>query len=903
MIYVPITLNEIASLNEKLIPLSVSIPFENGKVFNTATLALVTQNEQLIQRQISILAYWPNKSLKWIRIDFLYTLTNNKVIDKTDTIFLTEIKNKTELTKHATKPLYTHTIEVKETSKSYNISTGAANFELHKKELGVFLSESIETVTPHFKTQNNSLVLTDKKGVSYYPFIDDISFDFPINIKEERLKITAKIAGTFQSDQIKSAIKYTAEVSFYASEAYTKWRVTLHNPHCIVHNGGTWDLGNENSLHFTSFNARIPCKKTTKLAYKISPNQEFIYPDITEEDKEKNTLLIFQASSGGSQWQSKNHVNDQGLVTFEFNGYKIASQENEQITKGRAEPTIFIEKSNDSASNISVFIKDFWQKFPKSIAIDDTSVDLGLFSQHALGGFELQPGERKSDTFYISYDNEKSSLDHFESPVQVSISPEYIASTNAVPFFTALNDENDYNDIINDGIDSENNFFQKRELIDEFGWRNFGDLYADHETLETDCDDELISHYNNQYDPLYGFLKQYLLTNNSKWLLLANDLADHVKNIDTYHTTKDKAEYNGGLFWHTDHYLPAETAGHRTYSTQQKKDAYEDHAGGGGPGGQHCYTNGLMLHYFLSGDETSKEAVLQLTQWITHVYEGSGTLTDFLLAIKNKNRIDLKNIITGKYPLDRGTGHYIIALIDSFEVTGSQSYLDKASLIIKNTVHPKDNVEAKNLSNVEECWFYTIFFQAVYRYLHVKLNIEQLDESFHYARKSLLNYADWMCEHEQPYLHRPEILEYPNHTWAAQDIRKANVLFMASYFSSDDISKTRYQIKADSIYCYVTETFNKEPTRDFTRILSILMQNHGIKSYVDNTPNVYYQQKQHLYFEHSLETNNKEHKHKINTPLFNAFWATLSNTSPSNELAWLRKRSRKVDSFFTKSGK
>ncbi|MFQ3198184.1 MAG: hypothetical protein ACI81A_001905 [Paraglaciecola sp.] len=41
-------------------------------------------------------------------------------------------------------------------------------------------------------------------------------------------------------------------------------------------------------------------------------------------------------------------------------------------------------------------------------------------------------------------------------------------------------------------------------------------------------------------------------------------------------------EYNGGLFWHTDHYLQAFTSSHRSYSKSQASDAYQDHAGGGG---------------------------------------------------------------------------------------------------------------------------------------------------------------------------------------------------------------------------------------------------------------------------------------------------------------------------------
>lgn len=906
MINVPITLKENSLTTKIEEPISVSIPFENGKIYHTNTLALINNKHQPINQQITVLAYWPDKSLKWIRVSFGFSSAANE----TNVVYLTDSSD--ILTSiDSQEP---SSVEVHETSQYYEVSTGVATFQLNKSELGIFSADvtpNEHTNMPLHKSEKNSLVLTNKDDVAYYPTIEKINFSSQAPQNKKTLQLTAYVSGVFQTQEKNSSVKFSAEINFYANEAYTKWHFTLHNPNSMMHSGGTWDLGNENSLHFKSFNAIISCPTKNKYAYKVTPNTQLTSESLNHWHEGVNELLIFQASSGGNNWQSNNHVNSQGIVPIEFNGYQVSSQKSNaitdeitnEVTEGRATPFVYIEPIEHITSGLSVHIKGFWQKFPKSIVVNENNVVLGLFPEQALGGFELQPGEKKSDTFYISYDNNKNALSHFESPISASLSPEYLATTKTVPFFTSSDNETDYNSIVNDGLASTNNFFHKRELIDEFGWRNFGDLYADHETLECDGDDELISHYNNQYDPLYGLLRQYLLTNNPQWLALANDLADHVKNIDIYHTNQDKAEYNGGLFWHTDHYLPAETASHRTYSKLQKNDAYQDHAGGGGPGGQHCYTSGLMLHYLLTGEETSKQAVLQLTKWITHVYEGSGTLTDFLLAIKNKNRLDVKNIFTGKYPLDRGTGHYIVALIDSFELTGKQSYLDQASLVIKNTVHPEDNINARNLSNVEECWFYTIFLQAVYRYLLVKQNNKQLDASFHYARASLQHYAIWMCEHEQPYLDKPDILEYPNHTWAAQDIRKANVLYMASYFANNQEMKTKCKIKADEIYHYVMQTFSKEPTRSFTRILSILMQNHGVKSYVEKAEDLFFSQKPTLYSPYGNLKKDEEQNIKVNRQLLDAFITTLGNTSLSNELTWLRKRSKNVDSFFAKLGK
>jgi len=895
MIHVPITLKDNSNIAKILEPIKVSIPFEHGKIYSTKILTIINNQQQAINAQLNILAYWPDKSIKWVCVQFLFTsnTSNENTLYLTDSISCGDKKQ--------------DGITLTQSPDFLKIETQTAIFQLSTASLGVFsLEQPLECNSNqrYYSSTENSLALTDKKGNKYYPIIDSICDTSKENETNAPITLTLLITGFFQKNKTISinkntATRFEAEITFYYHNSNTKWHFTLHNPQAMANNNGTWDLGNSNSQFFQSFCGFIPCENQRKAAYQI---QDELAAKTTSPAWQENNeqLKIFQAGSGGDNWQSNNHINHQGKVPIEFNGYEISTNilQNKSRIKGRATPVIYVEQLDlQLAINISVYIENFWQKFPKSIEVSANNIILGLFPHYATDGFELQPGEKKSDIFYISYDNTQDSLSFASSPSQVTIAADYLISTQAIPFLSITNNETQYDKIINEGLTSSNNFFNKRELIDEFGWRNFGDLYADHETLGMEGNDELISHYNNQYDPLYGFLRQYLLTNNSKWLELANDLADHVKNIDIYHTNLDKAEYNGGLFWHTDHYLPAETASHRTYSKRQVANAYQDHAGGGGPGGQHCYTTGLMLHYYLTGDKTSKQAVLQLSRWITNYYEGSGTLTDFLLSIKNKKRIDIKSVFTGKYPLDRGTGHYIITLIDAFELTGKQSYLDDASLIIKNTVHPKDNIEERHLDNIEMCWFYTVFFQAVYRYLFTKQNNKQLDVSFNYALNSLLHYANWMSEHEKPYLNTPEALEYPNHTWAAQDIRKANVLYMASYFTHDQVIKNKFKTKADELYHYVINTFDQEPTRSFTRILSILMQNHGIKSFVDNALIDTFPEKtpqNHI-------TDNVKRSQKKN--LLSAFFTTLSNTSALNELTWLRRRSSSINNFFIKLGK
>ena len=304
-----------------------------------------------------------------------------------------------------------------------------------------------------------------------------------------------------------------------------------------------------------------------------------------------------------------------------MNGFECRSLNSVILSGKRTSPTICIKTRH---GNVNLYIEHFWQNFPRSLQISNDQMTIGLFPDQFQEEFELQPGERKTHTFYLNFSDNKYALDCFEQAPQITLNPLWIEQTKVFPYFDIDTSNDALLKIIKEGVTSKNNFFAKREAVDEYGWRNFGDLYADHETDGYTGNDIFVSHYNNQYDPIYGFLRQYALTGDRRWFELADDLASHVTDIDIYHTHFDKEEYNGGLFWHTDHYLDAATSSHRSYSKYQDSDAYMDHAGGGGPGGQHCYTTGLLYHYLLTGKDSSRLAVIQLADWITHVYEGFG---------------------------------------------------------------------------------------------------------------------------------------------------------------------------------------------------------------------------------------------------------------------------------------
>jgi hypothetical protein len=294
------------------------------------------------------------------------------------------------------------------------------------------------------------------------------------------------------------------------------------------------------------------------------------------------------------------------------------------------------------------------------------------------------------------------------------------------------------------------------------------------------------------------------------------DLVRHVRDIDIYRTGEDKSAYNGGLFWHTAHYVDAGLSTHRTYPTG---------TAGGGLSSEHNYNAGLMLDYFLTGDRASRDAAVGLGRWVLDMDDGHRTVFRFL----SRAPTGLASFTLDYHGPGRGAGHSILACLVAHRLTADRQYLAKAEELIRRSVHPVDDVEARRLLDVERRWSYTAFLQALGTYLHGKVERSELDEMYGYARAALVRYADWMAGHERPYLDHPEELEYPTETWAAQELRKADVFLWAACAAEGE-ERARFLAGAERFFRYAITTLAAMPTRAFTRPVVLLLTNgyrHG----------------------------------------------------------------------------
>src|SRR5262249_34956083 len=158
-----------------------------------------------------------------------------------------------------------------------------------------------------------------------------------------------------------------------------------------------------------------------------------------------------------------------------------------------------------------------------------------------------QGGEQKTHEFHVAFGHDTVTdvpLDWCRTPLLASVDPDACSRSGAVPYLIPASQDPDegYLSLVGAALGPDG-LLSRREVIDEYGWRNFGDVYADHESAFQSPDAPLVSHYNNQYDLIFGFGCQFLRTADARFHQLMTELASHVVDIDIYHTDRDKAAY------------------------------------------------------------------------------------------------------------------------------------------------------------------------------------------------------------------------------------------------------------------------------------------------------------------------------------------------------------------------
>ena len=593
--------------------------------------------------------------------------------------------------------------------------------------------------------------------------------------------------------QASRSLDWQLHLHVHAGSRSSSWQLTLRNPRPASHPGGIWELGDPAAALVRSATIRFQSPQQTNTG---PPSLQFSTDLRSPWRPAAARVRISQLSSAADAKRSNNHLLAEGSFPEPpYRGYQVDADG--QVEPGaRATPAVLVIRNQADA--IGITMPRFWQNFPLAVGADVQGLTLDLWPPECPWAMELQPGEQKTHMFHLCGgppEQVQAMLDCWRQEPRVKVDPEWSCQSGVIPWLTPRDPGADnpganerYLQRIDTAIEGPNNFFAKRETIDHYGWRNFGDVWGDHEAVHSDPEFPHASQYNNQYDMVLGLGLNYLRGGDARWLELMEDLARHTIDIDIYHTDGDRPMYNHGMFWHTVHYVDACKSTHRSYPRGSC---------GGGPSSGHAYSRGLLLHYCVTGDETARQAVIKMGDWMIDAEDGSVTRYRWLAG--GDTGMTSASGSEDYHGPGRGPGNAVEVLVTAFELTHDRKYLDQAERIIRRVVHPHQDPAALDLLDAENKWFYTLFLQALGRYLEVKITWGQIDRMYAYGQRVLLRLAEWMAEHEFPYLDQPEKLEFPTETWAAQEMRKVEVFQWAARHATGE-SRRRYLERSEFFY-------------------------------------------------------------------------------------------------------
>jgi PcRGLX-like N-terminal RIFT barrel domain/PcRGLX-like protein central beta sandwich domain len=782
-----------AAQARRLEPVTVGVPLPRGAAMDSDDFSLWDAVGHQVPAEARVLDRWSDESIRWLLLDA--HVSDDPAYHAGPHC----LRHKPGATAQG--------LQVRQDGAQVHVDTGRMRAVL--APVGAFPFTDVTVGgQPAVDVSRSRFSVLDEKGTAIAVLFERVTVEH-----SGTLRAVVAVEGQIKNAAGALALEVLLRIHFFAGSTTARWVVRLRNPRKAEHPDGYWDLGSAGSVLLEDCSLQLAMAGAGDVTAICSPEIGAPF------DAVSGTFALYQDSSGGENWKSSNHVSRKHDVPNTFRGYRMSGSGPDRDGL-RATPILALSRGR---AQLAVCVPVFWQNFPKAIEAAGDVLTVRLFPQQYADVHEIQGGEQKTHELFVAFGRDTVTdepLAWCRQRLLAHATPEWYAESGAVPYLTpsSLAISAGHRQLVDAAIEGPDTFEHKREVVDEYGWRHFGDVYGDHEGVRHTGPTPLVSHYNNQYDVIGGFATQFLRSGDVRWWAMMEELAAHVVDIDIYHSQEDKWAYTHGLFWHTYHYGDADTATHRSYPRAGAKVT-----GGGGPSADQNYTSGLMLHYFLTGDVGSRDTVIDSAQYVIDLDDGSKSVFRWL----DRGATGLATA-SGSYSYHgpgRSPANSVNALLDGYRLTGRRRYIDKADELVRRVVHPAENIADRDLGHIEMKWFYTMFLQVLGKYLDDRAERGHLDAMYAYGRASLLHYARWMLEHERPYLDQKEKLEFPTETWAAQDIRKSDIFYFAARYAAPE-ERARFLEQAVFYYEYAVRTLASMPTKTLARPV-VVMLSHG----------------------------------------------------------------------------
>ena len=333
-------------------PFSIGVPCPEGVMLDLARLRLCLKGKPE-PFYVTPLASWPDGSAKWLLLDFQASVAaNDKVV--------LQLNCENGASANGASSLEASCLSISDDDDCYIVDTGVAQFVIDKKRLGI-VDQVVRGQRDLLSDRLSGVVLVDSLGDIAETTVTSIR----VSDSKNTLRKVICIDGFFQHKDNSKLADFNLKLVFYAGMSTVKCDFTLTNPQAAEHPGGVWDLGDKGSIVFRALSIKIQLAATDekpKSSIRLSNDADWRLAG-------SKKLQLEQHSSGGDNWQSKNHVNASGEVALAYKGYRYFEQNVELANGSRATPVINVASDE---CGVTAHIVDFWQNFPKGIEVEQS---------------------------------------------------------------------------------------------------------------------------------------------------------------------------------------------------------------------------------------------------------------------------------------------------------------------------------------------------------------------------------------------------------------------------------------------------------------------------------------------------------------------------------------------------
>lgn len=469
-------------------PVTSGLPFAPGTLASAKDAALSDASGKPVPGQFEAMAFWPDGSVKWLQVGFCADTTSEPV----------KLRLRTG-TAPATRPATGVTIQ--ETAAAMTVDNGLLTLRIGKDRFALFDGVKFRNRLMTAEEKGGNGRILDANGKAFFLGKPDL-----VAVEEHGpIRAVVRAEGNFAAEDGAKLFRWRARYFVHAGQPWLRLNWTIGN--------------NATNAVLTSLQTaglRIPLAASGPIrgSFDDAPAVEIKDDQSTwllQDKDDRFTASINGQSSGGTQ------------------------------STGSAWVT-------DGQRGIEVVVKDFWQLYPKGIAIKPDGLHVRVLpplpadaytkeSQNAedlvrlyycydRGQYRVKRGLEFTTDLYVRFgtDHDPNFAVWANHPLFAIAPPQHYCDSGVFglvePRQAGVFDA--YERMADAGLAQlEKNRRQKRE----YGWMNFGDWHGERH----------FNWGNHEYDMMGALALQFARTGDLPWLRRAEEAAHHSTDIDTIH--------------------------------------------------------------------------------------------------------------------------------------------------------------------------------------------------------------------------------------------------------------------------------------------------------------------------------------------------------------------------------